>query len=184
MDSLILIMKNFILIQGKMYGYASLKAQCHPQTCATTSDKMFIRPVVAPYYKAEKINHPLGQTAPAKCSSHKPIIKSKSWSNDPKQWGPHLWYYLHTAAANYPLKPSQAQKQGMKEWLCSLRWTIPCKNCSDHYGKYIQDHRDELDMICSTRDTLFAFLHKIHNKVNKRYNKPEMSLSEAKKIYY
>ena len=157
-----------------MYRYSNLKAQCSPQTCATTSHQMFIQPEVVPVYTALNM-----QKQP-----DKKTIKKNQWSRDPKQWGPHLWFYLHTAAANYPVNPSQAQKNGMKEWLCSLRWTIPCSNCSNHFGKYIEKHSSELDDVCSSRDKLFSFLHEIHNKVNERKNKPLMTLEKARELYY
>lgn len=109
--------------------------------------------------------------------------QNNTWSSDPQEWGPHLWYYLHTCAANYPKNPSREQRRGMKNWLQNLKWTIPCKMCSDHYGSYIFKNQNRLDEICQNRENLFAFFVDIHNKVNRRNNKPEMSLEDAKKLY-
>jgi FAD-linked sulfhydryl oxidase len=121
----------------------------------------------------------------------KTVSKSKSalkenpsqYTKDPKNWGPHLWYYLHTAAANYPKRPSKDQKNNMKQWLVSLTTTIPCRDCSNHYGSYINKHRHSLDEICGDRDKLFNFLVDCHNNVNKRNNKKQVSYSEAKEIF-
>jgi Erv1 / Alr family len=156
------------------YLYLTQQDQCRPQTMARTSNTMFIPPNVKPYYASET------SLVSTKTTS---VPASSKWSSNPKEWGPHLWFYLHTAAANYPLKPSNEQKKGMKDWLCSLKYTIPCGNCSQHYGAYIQNHLDEMDTICSSRDQLFAFLVGIHNKVNKRSGKPEISVEQARKLY-
>jgi hypothetical protein len=160
--------------------YTKLRQQCFPQTSAITRDNDFISPNVQPYYISVPLN---SQKQPPSCEAGAPCSKSGNWSNDPKQWGPHLWFYLHTAAMNYPLKPSSEQQKGMKEWLCSLKWTIPCKDCSNHYGSYIESHKSELNSVCSNRDSLFEFLVKIHNKVNARSGKPIISVEDAKKMY-
>lgn len=151
--------------------YTTLRDQSFPQTIADTSKMVFIQPDVDPYYTVVR-------PEPELIKPEEP-----TYSNNPVEWGPYLWYYLHTIAANYPKNPSAKQREGMKKWLCSLKWTIPCKNCSVHYGGYINKHRPHLDYICNSRENLFEFLHDIHNKVNKRTNKPEMSLDEAKKQY-
>ena len=165
------------------YNYVTLKSQCNPQTIAQTSNTMFINPEVKPYW-VEKINNERRGSEPRKVA---PPTQPKSlraqWPSNPTTWGPHLWYYLHTAAANYPANPSQEQKDGMKELLCNLKWSIPCQNCSKHFGDYIEKNRTNLDTICSKRDDLFNFLHEIHNKVNARTGKPILTREEAWAIY-
>ncbi len=107
----------------------------------------------------------------------------KDWKKDPKIWGPHLWAYLHYSAANYPEHPTESEIQEMIHWLCSLPVTIPCVNCSKHYRKYIEDTKPYLYNICSNKESLFNFLVDIHNKVNIRNGKPEMTYDQARKIY-
>ncbi len=176
--------------------YARLKQQNYPQTIALTSDKQFISPNVRPYYTTEQplesqimgqlmkvINsNSNGMCSPEQVCKPNPSIPT-DWTNDPDQWGPHLWYYLHTSAMNYPIHPSKAQQTGMKNWLCSLKWTIPCENCSSHYGEYIDKHKHKLNQVCASREELFKFLVNIHNEVNKRNGKPTMTVEEAKKMY-
>ena len=142
--------------------YSSLYQECHPPYNANTSNTKFLK------------SHPQPQQAPP---------TNNSGSADPTKWGPHLWAYLHYSAINYPHKPSKEQKEAMKDWLTCLSATIPCKNCSHHYGKYIQKHTNELDDICSSKNKLFNFLVDIHNKVNKRNGKREISYEEARWIY-
>ena len=104
-------------------------------------------------------------------------------SSDPKVWGPHLWKYMHCAAANYPENPSPKQVNDMVVWLQTLTTTIPCQQCQKHYGQYINSHVNTLHDICSSRDRLFNFIVDIHNQVNKRNNKPAISYDEAKRLY-
>lgn len=105
------------------------------------------------------------------------------WKKDPTLWGPHLWYYLHYSAANYPSNPNKQEIEAMKNWLCSLPVTIPCENCSKHYNAYINKNKSKLDDICSDKQKLFNFLVDIHNKVNQRNGKPEMSYEDAWNMY-
>lgn len=107
----------------------------------------------------------------------------REWEKDPKIWGPHLWMYMHYAAANYPKYPTENDINEMVEWLCTLPVTIPCQNCRFHYKKYIDKEKPRLREICSRRDTLFNFLVDVHNKVNERNNKKIISYEEARELY-
>lgn len=111
------------------------------------------------------------------------VDKCVEWSKDPLQWGPHLWMYMHFAAANYPEQPTERDVQEMINWLCSLPVTIPCDSCRTHFRRYIEKSKPRLPEICSDKERLFNFLVDIHNKVNERNQKPIMSYEEAKQIY-
>ena len=145
--------------------YGTLTNQCHPRHNAVTNNAKF-----------------LPGNPPSASPVRVPVTHERG-SADPTLWGPHLWAYLHYSAINYPIRPTQQQQQQMKNWLICLSSTIPCKNCSTHYSKYIRQHKQDLDIICSSRDTLFNFLVDIHNKVNKRNGKPEVSYKEARNIF-
>lgn len=146
--------------------YSTLYNTVHPQSNAETSHRKFLK---SPDFRLTR-----------------PQVKPdfSEWKSDPAQWGPHLWYYLHFSAANYPDQPTVDQQKKMKDWLCSLAVTIPCKNCSHHFNKYIEEHKHNLNQICSCREHLFRFLVDIHNKVNQRKGKPTFTYQQAKDIYY
>jgi len=105
------------------------------------------------------------------------------WSRDPRMWGPHLWSYMHYAAANYPDEPSSEDIHKMMAWLYTLSVTIPCESCKIHYAKHIEKNKHNLHKICSSRDSLFGFLVDTHNKVNKRNNKPTLTYQQAEYIF-
>jgi len=104
-------------------------------------------------------------------------------NTDPKLWGPHLWSYMHYSAANYPEYPSEKEIQDMVVWLKVLPVTIPCVSCKQHYGAYIENNKDRLYQICSSKNDLFNFFVDIHNKVNERSGKPTMTYEDAKRMY-
>lgn len=104
-----------------------------------------------------------------------------TYSKSPSAWGPHLWYYLHTCSFNYPDHPSQEKKENMKKWLRSLYATMPCSSCSQHYKSYMDDA--DLDTICSSKEALFTFIVDLHNKVNARTGKKQLSYQEAYDMY-
>lgn len=160
----------FSSYRNKITMYARLYQQCLPSAPAQVSNTKYLIPDIVPYIRSDAGVRPSIETG-ARASS------------DPREWGPHLWSYLHYSAANYPQKPCAEVANRMKSWLTSLPVTIPCKNCSKHYQEYLEKHRNELDKIVSSRDNLFAFLVNIHNIVNRRNGKPIMSQEEARQLY-
>jgi len=171
--------------------YSKLNQQCSARWMSVgLSNTKFIPPAVLPsimfanvipekILEKEAASHSGGGT----CSSMSPDGVCSEWKRDPTLWGPHLWAYLHFSASNYPDKPSGEQIEEMKQWLCSLPVTIPCSSCSQHYKAYIDARRGDLDVVCGSRNTLFKFLVDIHNKVNERNGKTEMSYADAWKLY-
>lgn len=139
--------------------YSVLNKQCKPSTVALTTSKKYLLENDIPEDEYD-------------------------WKKDPKNWGPHLWSYMHYSAANYPDKPNDMQIKAMMDWLITLPITIPCDNCSKHYRAYIKAHKEHLYKICSRRDSLFNFLVDIHNKVNERNGKCKMSYEDARKKYF
>ena len=171
--------------------YSTLWNSCSPQTSANTDNTKYVQATTklfAPisYNIVEnQIPRPelLSKKQPEYVVQPQCSPNQKTWKQDPKMWGPHLWYYLHCSAANYPEKPTKEQVEAMKTWLCSLSVTMPCKDCGQHFNRYIEQNRVHLDEICGSKTKLFNFLVDIHNKVNKRTNKQQLSYQEAKQLF-
>jgi len=136
-----------------------------------TDNRKFIPP-----YEIVNISPQMEETCKSK--------ENSLFSKNPKQWGPSLWHYLHTAAYHYPENPEPERVQQMKQLLCSLSASIPCMKCSKHYEENISPYRPQLDDICSCRDKLFKFLVDLHNKVNIQNGKPTISYNEAESMYF
>ena len=60
---------------------------------------------------------------------------------------------------------------------------LPCEVCQGHANNHIQKHKANLDTITNGRENLFKFFVDFHNIVNKRYNKPIISVKDAYKLY-
>lgn len=107
------------------------------------------------------------------------FVKTK----DPRIWGPPTWLYFHLMSANYPIKPTREEMVGMRNFIISIPYTLPCESCKDHAKKFIFDRSDFLNIIVLNRDNLFNFFVDFHNYVNKRQGKNEMTYEEARKKY-
>jgi hypothetical protein len=69
----------------------------------------------------------------------------------------------------------------MKLLLQNISLLVPCTTCKEHFYTYLNSIN--LDNVVESRENLFAFFVNVHNYVNRRYRKPEMSLEEAKALY-
>ena len=106
---------------------------------------------------------------------------TKGSSYDPDAFGPAFWFTLHNSAATYPNKPTKVIQQSMKELLTNLPLLVPCVICKEHFYNFIK--YSDLDNVTANRENLFRYFVDVHNYVNRRYKKTEMSLNDAKKIY-
>jgi hypothetical protein len=44
-------------------------------------------------------------------------------------WGPSQWHMLHTISFNYPVKPTQKDKERYRSYILSLKNVLPCGKC-------------------------------------------------------
>jgi hypothetical protein len=104
-------------------------------------------------------------------------------TSDPSVWGQAFWFTLHNGASKYPISAAPLVKNRMKAYILGIPYMLPCSVCKEHAIRYIEEINDNLDDMCSGREKLFSFFVDFHNDVNKRYNKPIVSVKEAYKIY-
>lgn len=111
--------------------------------------------------------------------------KTEHYNNasQPNVWGPAFWFTLHNGSSRYPKNASPITIEKMKGYIMGIPVMLPCEKCKVHATNHIMQNKDKLDQICSGQDTLFAFFVDFHNIVNKRYNKPIVSVEEARKMY-
>ena len=102
-------------------------------------------------------------------------------SYDPDVFGPSFWFTLHNGITTYPINPTPFVQTGMKQLLLNLPLIVPCLSCKEHFYSFLRN--SNLDHATNSRENLFAFFVDIHNYVNKRYNKPMMTLEDAKRMY-
>ena len=102
-------------------------------------------------------------------------------SYDPDAFGPAFWFTIHNATTTYPNRPTIFVQEGMKKLIASMPLLIPCVVCKEHFFSFLETAN--LDNATASRENLFEFFVSAHNYVNRRLRKPEMSLSDAKKMY-
>jgi hypothetical protein len=100
---------------------------------------------------------------------------------DTKIWGPPFWFTLHTISLNYPLKPSYIDKQHHSLFFQSLKNTLPCVICRNHYSEFLNSN--PIGPYLDNRNTLIEWVLKCHNNVNKINNKKQYSKGELINYY-
>jgi len=101
---------------------------------------------------------------------------------DPKIWGPHYWFVLHTIALNYPLRPNEVTKKKYYDFIQNLPLFIPVTNMGNSFSKLL-DHYPVTPYLDS-RQSFIKWIYFIHNKINVSLGIPEKSLEESLHKYY
>tara|TARA_B100000767_G_C19769749_1_gene539332 strand:+ start:3393 stop:3905 length:513 start_codon:yes stop_codon:yes gene_type:complete len=102
-------------------------------------------------------------------------------------WGPKLWEAIHVLAFSHPVacQSDCDKKKGMYDFLKSLTKVIPCEECRGHYTSWFNKNmtNGENSDILTSRDKLTAALVDLHNEVNVRTNKPQVSIDTVRAKY-
>ena len=101
---------------------------------------------------------------------------------DPSVWGPHYWFFLHTIAMTYPYHPNAVTKKKFYEFIQNLPIFIPVEEISKEFSRLIDKY--PITPYLDNRDTLVRWTHFIHNKINQKLEKPEITLQEFFVKYY
>ena len=101
---------------------------------------------------------------------------------DPKIWGPHYWFFIHTLAMTYPIRPNTVTKKKYYEFIQNLPLFIPVESMSGEFSKLIDKY--PVAPYLDNRESLIRWTHFIHNKINQKLEKPQISLSEFYIKYY
>ena len=101
---------------------------------------------------------------------------------DPKVWGPHYWFFLHTVAMTYPHHPNTVTKKKYYEFIQNLPLFLPVQEISSEFSKLIDKY--PITPYLDNRDSFIRWTHFIHNKINQKLEKPQISLKEFYVKYY
>lgn len=101
---------------------------------------------------------------------------------DPKIWGPHYWFFIHTVAMTYPIRPNAITKKKYYEFIQNLPLFIPVENMSGEFSKLLDKY--PVMPYLDNRESLIRWTHFIHNKINQKLEKPQISLNEFYVKYY
>ena len=101
---------------------------------------------------------------------------------DPKVWGPHYWFFLHTLAMTYPHHPNGVTKKKYYEFIQNLSLFLPVEDISTEFSKLIDKY--PITPYLDNRDSFVRWMHFIHNKINEKLEKPQISLNDFFVKYY
>ena len=101
---------------------------------------------------------------------------------DPKIWGPHYWFVLHTIALNYPLTPNETSKKKYYDLIENFPLFIPIPNMGNSFSRLLDLY--PVTPYLDSRESFIKWVYFIHNQVNLSIGIPEKSLEESLENYY
>lgn len=101
---------------------------------------------------------------------------------DPVIWGPHYWFFLHTISMCYPNRPNAVTKKKYYEFIQNIPVFIPVESISGEFSKLL-DKYPVLPYL-DNKESLIRWMWFIHNKINQKLEKPEISLNDFYINYY
>ncbi len=100
---------------------------------------------------------------------------------DPKVWGPHYWFFLHTISESYPLTPNDVTKRKYYDLIQNMPLFIPVEEIGNKFSEILDKY--PVSPYLDNRDSFVRWVHFIHNKINILLGKEEISLPKALEKY-
>jgi hypothetical protein len=92
-------------------------------------------------------------------------------------WGPYLWGFIHTITIiDLGCEENEKHNKNALDVLNGLQNCIPCLKCRDKYARQLELLQD-LDL--KEKLVLFRWSVDLHNEVNKKLNKKQISYETA-----
>lgn len=85
-------------------------------------------------------------------------------------WGPPMWHFLHTMSFNYPVNPTQEDKNHYKDFIYNLRYVLPCKYCRINLTSNLKQKPLQMCHM-ESRETFSRYIYELHELVNKMLKK-------------
>jgi hypothetical protein len=101
---------------------------------------------------------------------------------DPKIWGPHYWFFLHTIAMSYPVHPNAVTKKKYYDFVQNIPLFIPVESMAGEFSKLLDQY--PVQPYLDNKESFIRWMWFIHNKINKKLEKPQISLNEFYVKYY
>ncbi len=101
---------------------------------------------------------------------------------DPKIWGPHYWFVLHTIAFTYPDTPNEVTRKKYYDFIQNLPLFLPINDIGNSFSKLLDSY--PVTPYLDSRQSFIKWMHFIHNKVNISLGLPELTMEEAMTEYY
>lgn len=92
-------------------------------------------------------------------------------------WGPSVWSAMHYIALGYPDQPTHAERTSYETFYNLIPDVLPCTMCRTHFQELLKS--DPVEMSAKNGTTLFNWTVRVHNRVNERLGKPQLSNVDA-----
>ena len=100
---------------------------------------------------------------------------------EPEIWGPHYWFFLHTIAESYPLHPTTVTKKKYYDLMINFPLFIPNEEIGNKFSQLLDKY--PVSPYLDSRESFVRWMHFIHNKLNTRLGKEELSMPVALESY-
>lgn len=115
------------------------------------------------------------------CPCKRKNITDVQWRDHTNNGFHKIWNIIHSISFNYFDNPDENIMKQTHDFFNVEMIKITCQHCRRHYKKYLD--KSDLENICKTKSSLIKWTIDLHNDVNKRKQKPELSYSEVYKLY-
>lgn len=93
--------------------------------------------------------------------------------------GRAAWKLMHTTFARFPEKPTDEEKEALRQYVHLFQRLYPCGECAEHFGQVLKKYPPQV----SSQKAAAQWGCFVHNVVNKRLQKPEFDCDEIAKHY-
>jgi len=101
---------------------------------------------------------------------------------DPKIWGPHYWFFLHTVAYTYPEFPTNVTKRKYYDLIQNMPLFIPDESMGNKMAGMLDKY--PVSPYLDSRESFIRWVHFLHNKINVHLDKEEITAYQALDRYY
>jgi hypothetical protein len=126
-----------------------------------------------------KPRNPIKLTAKQKHTIQK---RNKNWPSSPEGngydnndgsicFGPPTWLLLGSIGRNYPVNPTQEDKERYLKFFISLGSVLPCRLCRTNFDANLQHTGFDPEVHLSSRQSFSRYINMLHNHVNKLLKK-------------
>ena len=102
-------------------------------------------------------------------------------NNKSEYWGPPYWFFLQTIGEIYPKYPNAVTKKKFYDLITNMPLFIPEHKMGDHFARMLDKY--PVTPYLDNKDSFQKWLHFIHNKINERIGKPQISYAHARQNY-
>lgn len=107
------------------------------------------------------------------------MVEAKKF--DPRVWGPHYWFFLHTVAHTYPLVPNAVTKRKYYDLIQNMPLFLPDPEMGNRFSTLLDLY--PVSPYLDSRDSFLRWVNFIHNKVNVYLGEYELTLAEGLERY-